>query len=229
MASTEYQDKVMAYGVRPMKPADISQVAAIEKEAFYPGWASTPFNRELSNPFSLYLASWQIEPAPVPSQPPPTTIMQRRPLLSRVLHWPFKRLWKNEVGEEAGYQDHIVGYVGTWFVEKEAHIVAIAVTEAFRGQGIGELLLIAGIEAAALRQATTVTLEVRVSNLLAQNLYYKYGFRQVGLRKRYYLDNNEDAYIMTLADIDKEAYRERFTALAWQHQERYGQSYRAIT
>ena len=46
-----------------------------------------------------------------------------------------------------------------------------------------------------------ITLEVRVSNRGAQSLYDKYGFKKVGVRKRYYLDNNEDAYIMTTDSI----------------------------
>jgi ribosomal-protein-alanine N-acetyltransferase len=58
-----------------------------------------------------------------------------------------------------------------------------------------------------------VTLEVRVSNAVAQSLYRKYGFREEGIRPRYYSDNGEDAYIMTVDDIRSPQYRERFNRL----------------
>jgi ribosomal-protein-alanine N-acetyltransferase len=58
-----------------------------------------------------------------------------------------------------------------------------------------------------------VTLEVRVSNQVAQNLYRKYGFREAGVRKRYYSDNHEDALIMWTPDIHEPSYREQFRML----------------
>jgi ribosomal-protein-alanine N-acetyltransferase len=58
-----------------------------------------------------------------------------------------------------------------------------------------------------------VTLEVRVSNAVAQNLYRKYGFREEGVRPRYYSDNGEDAYIMTADDVRSPSYTERFDRL----------------
>ena len=73
--------------------------------------------------------------------------------------------------------------------------------EFYQRRGIGELLLIACVELAILRNADVVTLEVRVSNTLAQNLYKKYGFEIVGTRKKYYTDDHEDAFIMTTGKI----------------------------
>ena len=61
--------------------------------------------------------------------------------------------------------------------------------------------------------AQRITLEVRVSNAVAQNLYRKYGFTVVGTRRRYYSDNNEDAYIMTTEDINTQSYRALYTRL----------------
>jgi len=72
-----------------------------------------------------------------------------------------------------------------------------------RGHGFGELMLLHLIDRAREADITAVTLEVRAGNMPAQGLYTKYGFTQVGLRKRYYRDNDEDALLMTLYDIDK--------------------------
>ena len=104
----------------------------------------------------------------------------------------------------------MVGYAGMWLVIDEAHITTIAVREGSRGKGLGELLLTSLIEAAAEMGADRLTLEVRVSNEPAQGLYEKYGFERQGVRARYYSDNNEDAYIMTVSDVRSPVYRRRF-------------------
>jgi hypothetical protein len=68
---------------------------------------------------------------------------------------------------------------------------------------VGELLLAVMLERAVMLRAAVATLEVRVSNLVAQNLYTKYEFDRVGHRKRYYHDNGEDAYIMTVPALGR--------------------------
>ena len=78
----------------------------------------------------------------------------------------------------------------------EAHITTIAVDPDFQGNGIGELLLVALIDRAKQIGARWLTLEVRVTNDVAQRLYEKYTFKEMGIRRRYYSDNGEDAYIM---------------------------------
>jgi ribosomal-protein-alanine N-acetyltransferase len=71
------------------------------------------------------------------------------------------------------------------------------------------------------QQMALATLEVRVSNEPARALYAAYGFYEVGLRKRYYADNHEDAVIMTTEDIQSEAYRRRLRTLGDQLRERF--------
>lgn len=93
-------------------------------------------------------------------------------------------------------QDKIVGYGGMWVIIDEAHITNVAVHPSYRGRGIGEAIMRSLIEAAISLGAVRMTLEVRVSNKIAQNLYEKLGFRAVGIRKRYYSNNDEDALIM---------------------------------
>jgi len=95
----------------------------------------------------------------------------------------------------------------------EAHISTLAVAPAWRRRGLGEFLLWSMLKRAASMSAFEATLEVRVSNHAAQNLYRKYGFVVVGRRRRYYQDNNEDAWIMTVGDFDSDAYQDRLKQL----------------
>lgn len=89
----------------------------------------------------------------------------------------------------------IVGFAGIWFSVDDAHITNIVVHKNFRSKGIGSLLLENLIELAKVK--TSLTLEVNTKNEIAQKLYLKYGFKNLGIRKKYY-DGIEDAYIMTL-------------------------------
>jgi ribosomal-protein-alanine N-acetyltransferase len=102
----------------------------------------------------------------------------------------------------------VVGYIGLWFVVDEAHISTIAVHPNYRRHGLGEALLQHGLEYASENGAAMVTLEVRVSNQAALNLYDKYGFKVIGSRPRYYRDNNEDAYIMARNSMKRGSVRQ---------------------
>jgi len=90
----------------------------------------------------------------------------------------------------------IIGYGGLWLIVDEAHVTNIAVRAAYRGRGLGERLLREMMRMAASLGALRITLEVRVSNEVAKNLYRKLGFSGTGIRPRYYSDNQEDAQIM---------------------------------
>ena len=110
----------------------------------------------------------------------------------------------------------------------EAHVVSVGVRTSDRGRGIGELLLIGALERAMSRTAAVMTLEVRASNWVAINLYRKYGFEQRGVRKAYYVDNREDALIMTTEPILRPEYREFFVALEREHATRWGAAERDL-
>ena len=97
------------------------------------------------------------------------------------------------VAEEDG---EILGYAGAWVILDESHITNIAVREDARGRGIGRMLTSQLLRILSNLGACYATLEVRVSNERAQNLYKSLGFVSVGKRKRYYEDNNEDAFLM---------------------------------
>ncbi|HJV45464.1 MAG TPA: ribosomal protein S18-alanine N-acetyltransferase [Bacillota bacterium] len=90
----------------------------------------------------------------------------------------------------------LAGYGGMWIIVDEAHITNIAISPTFRGKKWGEKLLAAMIVHASRMGAVAMTLEVRVSNMIAQRLYQKFGFDKTGIRPKYYSDNGEDALIM---------------------------------
>ena len=109
--------------------------------------------------------------------------------------------------------ERIVAYAGLWLMVDEAHITTFAVLPEVRRRRIGERLLQRLFEIAHEMKAEWLTLEVRASNLAAQRLYEKYGFRRAGVRRRYYSDNNEDALIMWTERIKDPAVRERLAKL----------------
>lgn len=89
-----------------------------------------------------------------------------------------------------------VGYCGIWVIIDEAHVTNIAIIPRFRGKKYGDALMKKAMEQARIMGAKTMTLEVRVSNEVAQKLYRKYGFENGGIRRNYYTDNGEDALVM---------------------------------
>ena len=113
----------------------------------------------------------------------------------------------------ARHGDRIVGFAGVWLMVDEAHITTFAVRKTWRRQGVGERLLIALLALAEARGAREATLEVRPSNHPARRLYEKYGFAPVGVRPRYYSDDNEDALIMTTDRLDGRQMRDRLAGL----------------
>jgi ribosomal-protein-alanine N-acetyltransferase len=92
--------------------------------------------------------------------------------------------------------NQVIGYGGMWLILDEGHITNIAVHPEFRGLGAGNLIMESLIKTCLAEDIIALTLEVRASNTVAQNLYYKYGFALEGVRRGYYADNNEDALIL---------------------------------
>lgn len=113
----------------------------------------------------------------------------------------------------ARLEGRVVGYGGMWLMVDEAHVTTFAVDPDYRRRRIGERLLLALLDLASARNAREATLEVRLSNLAARKLYEKYGFRPVGLRPRYYSDDNEDALIMTTEALAEPAMHDRLARL----------------
>jgi ribosomal-protein-alanine N-acetyltransferase len=186
-----------------MRMADLDEVAAVEHEAFSLPWPSSAYRHELRvNKKAHYLVIRRGQPPEVaPPEAAPAGAHERRPFPFSLLPIPLAERPPQRP------RDPVIGHGGLWKMPDEAHITTIAVRNAYRGQGIGELLLVGLIDLGYVVQTERLTLEVRVSNIVAQNLYRKYGFHQTGTRIRYYSDNNEDAYIMTTEPINWASYR----------------------
>ncbi len=205
--------KVLDVALRRLRSEDINQVLEIEKEAFAPLVMGTPFKRELNNRYARYFVAYRPDgpaskPEPVHG---PGPVARDPSLWNRVVKTVQGVVGREE--ETSSSNSNIMGYVGLWFQGNEAHITEIAVREVLRGHGIGELLLIATVKAAVEHGSSVVTLEVRVSNFIAQRMYEKYGFKTAGIRKGYYSDNREDAVIMTTSPVHTWEFQHRFSEL----------------
>jgi ribosomal-protein-alanine N-acetyltransferase len=119
----------------------------------------------------------------------------------------FRQEVKNPVSHLLGLlvNGTLQGYVCFWLFAGEIQLVNIAVHPKARGQGLGNYLLTKVLEFAASRSTQAIWLEVRLSNRTARSLYEKFGFAEVGRRRKYYTDNNEDAVVMSLNLAEKSA------------------------
>lgn len=188
----DYTD--LPYFVEPMRPEDIDAVMEIERISFPTPWPAHAYDYELRwNALSHYFVARRREPQVVPFKEE-----RQAGLASRVRRW---------VTGPVPPSPPLVGYGGFWLMVGEAHISTLAVKPDYRRRGIGELLLVAMLDRAAELGAEVMTLEVRVSNLAAQNLYRKYAFQQVGRRRLYYSDRGEDALIMTTERITSASFQ----------------------
>lgn len=126
----------------------------------------------------------------------------------------FQNEMKNALGRYSVMirrsDEQLIGYHGYWLIMDEAHITTVAVDPEIRGQSLGELQLVVMLDAMMGQSVKYATLEVRVRNFPAQQLYYKYGFKCEGIRPRYYQDTQEDALIMTTPNICSEEFRDLF-------------------
>ena len=134
-----------------------------------------------------------------------------RPWSSRLFEDELERRGRSYVVARLG--DRVVGYAGVLMIADDGHIATVAVDPDERRQGIGRALLLVIVEQALALGATQLTLEVRVSNAGAQDLYRAFGFAPAGARKAYYGDNGEDALVMWAHDVATEDYRARLDAL----------------
>lgn len=199
--------------VRQMTIDDIPQVGEIERESFPSTWPQAAYRRELqSNTMARYLVVADTNPPP--EQPPHG--------LAGIVDGMRRIMAGSHAREEAESGRRLVAFLGLWFLLEECHVVTVAVRQAYRGRGVGELLVITAIDLATRKGQELLTLECRVSNTTAQTLYEKYGFEKVGLRKKYYSDNNEDALIMTTPPIQTPDYQALFARLRAAHGERWG-------
>jgi len=197
--------------VRRMRREDIPQVNEIDRSAFSTVWSPFNYEHELQNPLARYIVACSTDEIVEETS---DTVFSR--LASRL-----RQLFNNKdnlpAKETIQNKQYIVGFTGFWVMAGEAHITNIAVRQAYRRQGIGERLLISIIDMATELNAEFVTLEVRASNTIAQNLYRKYGFSEVGLRRGYYHDNGEDAILMSTENLTSTSFTESLQQLKQVH------------
>jgi ribosomal-protein-alanine N-acetyltransferase len=200
--------------IRNMQPGDIPQVLDIERASFPTMWPQTIYQRELKNHMARYLVMYEQGsdlPIDGPDEPEPG------------ITGLVRRIFNKQAVEPT--TDRIVGMVGLWFMMGEGHIVTIAVRPELRRMGLGEVLLVSALEVALEAQQDEVTLEYRISNESARSMYDKYGFNQVGVRARYYTDNNEDAVLMTTPPLKSPEFRRLIAQRVAEQRERWGPDY----
>jgi ribosomal-protein-alanine N-acetyltransferase len=199
----------LTYSVRRMVKEDLGQVNEIDREAFPSQWPPANYRQELQNKIAHYIVACD-DAKTVAS---PTALPRRSKLADWLMPWTKRKQHSQEPPPPPVIQKLIVGFSGLWMMADEAHVTNLAVRQAYRGKGLGELLLLASIDLASELNASFLTLEVRASNLVAQSLYRKYGFMQTGMRRGYYLDNHEDAVIMSTDGIGSASFREQLRGL----------------
>lgn len=189
---------------------DLDQINEIDREAFPSQWPPANYRQELQNKLAHYIVACDgTRAVDAPIAKPHKNILD---LVSRIMPWVKRPPPRDEPLPWVKLQ-YIVGFSGTWIMVDEAHLTNIAVRQQYQGMGLGELLLIATIDLSRELKASFLTLEVRASNLVAQNLYSKYGFIKTGVRRSYYLDNREDAIIMSTESIKSESFQLRLQQL----------------
>jgi ribosomal-protein-alanine N-acetyltransferase len=135
-----------------------------------------------------------------------------------------KSMFKEILGRNDGLflvaclRDRVVGYVICLVGDETSHIINLAVHPDFRRRHIGEVLMLSALKESASRRATKAHLELRVSNGSAKRLYEKLGFSVVGVRERYYPDNQEDAIVMWMDNMRASDYQKRLSLLQREHE-----------
>lgn len=198
------------YVIEPMTENDVVPVSRLERRCFSNPWPQSAYRRELRN----HEQNYYVVLRPQPSRP------QSQGNGSGLPRWSddgtptkfsrmalFSRVRKGVANTAAGRSSQIVGFAGFWHVFDEAHVTTIAVEPDLRGKSLGELLLVALIEEAINRGAGYLSLEVRISNIVAIRLYEKYGFSIKGVRTKYYVDDGEDAYVMWSPNVRSAEFR----------------------
>jgi [ribosomal protein S18]-alanine N-acetyltransferase len=188
--------------LREMTLDDVPGVRRIEVAAYEDAWPQTTFEEELRNSFATYLVAVEVTDAP----PEPPGASPARSWWARVFTGPPRE-------EPAASTERIAGYCGAWFHVDQLHIVTVAVAPERQGHGIAQRLLLECFDRAIEAELRNVTLEVRPSNVRAQEIYRRFGFQQVGIHRAYYANNGEDALVMLTPDLSSGELRTRLDAV----------------
>jgi [ribosomal protein S18]-alanine N-acetyltransferase len=210
----------ITYIIRAMEERDIPQVLELDREAFPSQWPSptySSYKQELRNKLAHYIVA--VTPNNGQYKPEPSN-GDHNGVFSRIFG--FMGFSKHVEVLPPPSQELIIGAAGFWLMVGEVHIITIATRLTCRHMGVGEKLLMTVIDQAYSLHASVVTLEVRISNTVAQELYKKFGFNNAGLRRKYYTDNGENALIMTTDSIELPSFRNKFQGIKDNHLDRWG-------
>lgn len=207
----------MPYVIRPMRLEDVEEVGAIERQCFTTPWPSSAYRREIrDNRLGRYVVLVWVDDGSggvdASAQSNDSNDGSKPDLLKAVSNL-LRPLGLGNPPPRPENREVVRGFAGLWLMLDEAHITTICVCSKARGNGLGELLLSYLMDLARELGAQRVTLEVRISNAVAQSLYRKYGFVAEGVRKRYYSDDNEDALVMWSDRLDSPEYLRRLDSL----------------
>ncbi len=215
-------DEDLPYYVRMMSRKDVAQVTEIDREAFPTLWSSVNYKHELQNRLAHFIVACdkrktdeEIAKVEAPSE---RSFAGRASRVRRLFN--LSRFFSNRLSSL--HKEYIIGFTSFWIMAGSAHITSISVRKPHRRQGVGELLLISVIELITELNAHLITLEVRASNTAARNLYNKHGFTKTGLRRSYYIDNREDAVLMSSENISAASFQTRFQRLKQAHSRKWG-------
>ncbi|HLX56782.1 MAG TPA: ribosomal protein S18-alanine N-acetyltransferase [Ktedonobacteraceae bacterium] len=199
----------MRYIIERMTMADVPRVIEIERLAYPSTWPPSAYRKELQdNRWAHYIV---LRDKKIAEEH--LVMAAQEPEKPRRL-FPLSLLpGRQSTTITSPNLASILGFAGLWLMVDEAHITTIAMHPNYRRLGLGEFMLASLIDIAYSIGAKWVTLEVRITNHNAQNLYRKYGFHEAGIRHRYYSDNNEDALIMWTDEINSPAYKQKFQTL----------------
>jgi ribosomal-protein-alanine N-acetyltransferase len=201
-----------SYLIERMRLEDVPQVQVVETQSFSSPWSAQAYAQDIrSNKLAYYVVLRQVAASNDVTAPALPTLPVAQPVPGLRDLW--RRLTSQREPQPVVPRPPVLGFAGIWLMVDEAHLVTIAVAPGQRGKGLGELLLVSMLDLATVLRATTMTLEVRVSNHVAQSLYRKYGFKNEGVRRRYYSDNGEDALVMTTDTLTSAYYQAHYQSL----------------
>lgn len=204
-----------------MRREDVAQVTEIDREAFPTLWPPPNYQRELQNRLAHYIVVCDSErQVELPSEKTGRENSFLR-FVSKVGHLFDRERFFGDPLPPSG-SEYVAGFAGIWIMVDEAHITNIAVRNDYLGQGVGELLMLCTFNLCTELNTNLLTLEVRRSNTVAQNLYQKYGFTQVGVRRGYYSDNHEDGLLLSTEDITLDDFQKRLEKLWQAHAQKWG-------
>ncbi len=184
-----------AIRIEPMRVEDLDAVAALEAAVSNPAWSRAMFESELTtNQFAGFLVARALNVgarAAKGEEGSSERIPQQRGCWVGDTPTPPATL---AAPSAAG--GTVCGYIGFWIVFEELHLLNVAVQPEWQRRGIATRLVKAVFDRAIAKGVTRALLEVRASNLPAQQLYFRFGFYVIARRDGYYTQPSEEAMIM---------------------------------